>query len=177
MTLSPFELPAHSAERMCRYNGCQTTLIPEQLFRHCEPCRRLKLANAIRFVLDPESPLLSAVEYANERQTRLTEMTGEEILRHMQLLEDEYLYVCKIVKLRGITGGARKPVKTTNEYIEEVRSNLADDFLLAREHKKAEAKAKVAKKQSSKATQLAKALGMTEQAALAWMNDTEDEGF
>lgn len=166
--------------RVCSYNGCVTQLSDEQLFRHCETCRKLKAANAIRFVLDPESPLLTSKEYAVQEQTLLTEMTGDEILRFMQVLEDNYLSVCKIIKLRGITAGSKKPVaRTASEFVTDVRSALTGDALRDKEIKKDIAKAKINAKALTGYAKLAKQLGISVDEARVWMtrDADEDEGF
>lgn len=172
---------AQSAEtRRCLYNGCSTPLGDEQLFRHCETCRKLKAANAIRFVLDPESPLLTSKEYAVQEQTLLTEMTGDEILRYMQVLEDQYLAVCKIIKLRGITAGNKKPVaRTASEFVNDVRGAHTGDALRDKEIKKAIVQSKIKAKALTGYEKLAKQLGCTVDMARAWMTKDADvdEGF
>jgi len=161
------------AVRRCGYNGCPVELSNETIWRHCETCRKLKAANAIRFVLDPNSPLLTSKEYELERKSRLTEMSGDEILRFMQLLEDEYLYVCKLVKLKGLTpGGAKKPVKTAAEFVEEVRANLAGGTV------RAKIQAKSATKADTKIQKLMKLLNTDDpEVARKWMAEDSDEGF
>lgn len=161
-----------TSERICGYNGCRTVLAEDQLFRNCEPCRILKAANAVRFLLDPCSPILNETAYKGEAQTLLTELTGEEILRYMSKLEEQYLNVCKLVKLRGLSASNKKPVQTAAEFVEEVRRNLEPQSLRSRIEKKS------TKKTESKISKLAAMLQTDEAGARAWMaGAAEDEGF
>lgn len=164
--------------RICGYNGCPVELDADQLFRHCESCRILKAANAARFLIDPCSPILDVKEYQGQTQTLLTELTGEEILRYMEKLEEQYLNVCKLVKLHGLTASHKKPVQTAAEFVETIRKNIGDDFLLAKEARGAAKKQKESAKAETKIQKLAKMLNMSESQAKLWMSDaTEDEGF
>lgn len=142
---------------------------PDLIAQLCNDCRILSNADAIRLIVDPESPNTS-VWREPIIQRLITQMTGDEFVAWRTRQESIYLDICRLQQLYGIVSSKKRIAKSLEDSIREAEDGDSHD----RQLRNAEPLRKAAEKRIKRKKSLAQLLGTDDKTAESWMNEDLD---
>lgn len=154
--------------KKCEGEKCSNTLPLNSQFPYCEVCRTLISRNSLTILLDPHSPhpTHTHLQRLHVHTQMLTALSGEEVIRLVQNLEDVYLNTKKHIMANKVETSTQRAKHTMGEEHHSAVSANRSMSPAEKTHKK------YAKIKQSRAEKLTKLVGGNAEEAKRLMGET-----